>query len=128
MFRNLKSDWSLVPSTLCFLWFSPLKGSRFERKNKVNFLKSFDNFLSTCLILKRILARNGCFGLFTKIKKWSGTIFWCTFFAWFFHKNILYLIIYQWSKFQCHNVFSSQNIKPNLLLSSYLDSWWCHKL
>ena len=37
------------------------------------------------LLLKYFLACNGCFGLFTKINRRSGTSFWCTFFAWFFH-------------------------------------------
>ena len=39
-----------------------------------------------------------------------------------FHKNVPYLILYQWTKFQCHTFLPSQNIKPNVLLSSYLDS------
>ena len=39
------------------------------------------------LFLKEFLACNGCFGLFSKIKKGSGTSFWCTFCAWFFHKK-----------------------------------------
>ena len=73
--------------------------------------------------LKEVLACNGCFGLFTKIKKGSESSFWCTFWAWFFHKNVAYLILYQWAKFQCHTCFPSQGIKPNKLLSSYLDSW-----
>ena len=30
--------------------------------------------------------------------------------------------------FQCHTLFLSQDIKQNVLLSSYLDSSWCHKL
>ena len=40
----------------------------------------------------------------------------------FFHKNVPYLILYKWTKFQCHTFLPSQNIKPNVLLSSYLDS------
>ena len=79
------------------------------------------------LFLKEFLACNGCFGLFTKIKKGSGTSFWCTFSAWFFHKNVPYLILYQWPKFQCHTFFPSQDIKQNVLLSSYLNSRWHHK-
>ena len=80
------------------------------------------------LLLKEFLAFNGCFGLFTKIKKWSCTSFWSIYPALFFHKNVPYLILYQWTKFQRHTFFHSQVIKPNILLSSYLDSWWCHKL
>ena len=40
----------------------------------------------------------------------------------FFHKNVLYLIFYQWTKFQRSTSFSSQDIKQNAL-SSYLGSW-----
>ena len=79
------------------------------------------------LFLKDFLACNGCFGLFSKTKKGSGTSFWCTFSAWFFHKSIPYLILYQWTKFHCHTLFFSQDIKGNVLLSSYLDSWWRQK-
>ena len=46
---------------------------------------------------------------------------WCTFSALFFHKNVPYLILYQWTKFQCRILFLSQDIKQNVLLSSYLD-------
>ena len=55
------------------------------------------------------------FGLFTKIKKDFGAHFWMI-----FHKNFPYLVLYQWTKFQCHNFFHSQDIRQNLLLSSYL--------
>ena len=72
------------------------------------------------LFLKEFLACKGCFGLFTKIKKGFGTSFWCTFSAWFFHKNVIYLILYQWPKFQHHTFFPFQDIKQNGLLSSYL--------
>ena len=47
-----------------------------RKKNKVIFLKHFDNSL---LII-----------LFNKIKKGSGINFYCTFSAWFFHTNVLY--------------------------------------
>ena len=57
------------------------------------------------LLLKEFIACNGCFGLFTKIKRGSGTNFWCTFCAWFFHQNDFYLILYQQRKFQCHTSF-----------------------
>ena len=52
--------------------------------------------------------------LFTKIKKGSGTSFLGIFSAWFFHKNISYLIIDQLTKFQCRNFFPSQDIKKNV--------------
>ena len=38
------------------------------------------------------------------------------------YKNVPYLILYQWTKFQCHTLLLSQYIKQNVLLSSYLDS------
>ena len=44
------------------------------------------------LLLKEFLVCNGCFGLFTKIIKKSGTCFFGIFSAWFFYKNVLYLI------------------------------------
>ena len=75
------------------------------------------------LFLKKFLAWNGWFGLFTKIKKEFETSFWSTFSVWLFHKNVPYLILYQCPKFQCHTFFSSQDIKQNVLSSSYLDSW-----
>ena len=52
-----------------------------------------------------------------------------TFSAWFFfYKNVLYLILYQLTKFQRHNFFLSQDFKQNVLSSSYLDNWWRQKL
>ena len=44
-----------------------------------------------------------------------------------FHTSVPYLILYQLTKFQCHIFFLSQDIKQNVLLSSYLDNWWRHK-
>ena len=60
------------------------------------------------LFLKEFLACNCCFGLFSKIKKGSGANFWWTFYAWFFHENVPYLILFQWIKFQCHLISSSR--------------------
>ena len=74
------------------------------------------------LFLKEVLACNGCFGLFTKIKKGSKTSLWCTFCAWFSNKNFPYWILYQWTQFRCHNLFPSQDTKQNVLLSSYLET------
>ena len=74
------------------------------------------------LFLKEFLAYNGYFGLFTKFKKGSGTSFWCTFLHDFRIRNGLYLIVYHWTKFQCHTFFLSQDVKQNVSLSSYLDS------
>ena len=80
------------------------------------------------LFLKEFLACNDCFGLFTKIKKGSGTSFCYTFSTWFFHKNVWYLVLNVWTKIQCYTFFSSQDIRQNVLLSSYLDIWWHHLL
>ena len=54
LFRNLKSNWSLVPGPFCSRWLCPLKGTGFRRKNKVNFFRVLDNPLSRYLILKII--------------------------------------------------------------------------
>ena len=56
-----------------------------------------------------------------KLKRGLGLTFHAPFLHNFFHMNILYLILYQWPKFQCHTLFISQDIKENILLSSYLD-------
>ena len=92
-----------------------------KQKIKLTFLRLFDNPFSKHLIFKKFLECNGCFGLLNKIKKGSGAGFWCTFSAWFFYKKVPYLILYQWTKFQCHTLFLSQDIKQNVLLSFYLD-------
>ena len=39
-----------------------------------------------------------------------------------FHKNVPYLILYQWTEFQSHTLFLYQDIKQNVLSSSCLDS------
>ena len=41
LFCNLESDWSLVPDPFYFWELCPLKGTGFERKNKVIFFKAF---------------------------------------------------------------------------------------
>ena len=78
------------------------------------------------LLLKEFLACNGCFALFTKIIKRSGTRFCCTFSAWFFYKNVLYLILHLWTRFQCHTFFPSQDIKQcviEFLFRQLMMSW-----
>ena len=92
-------------------------------------LRLFDNPFSKYFFLKEFLACNGCYGLFIKIRSGSRTTLWCTYSAWFFLKNVPYLILYQLIKFQCHSYlfFPSQDIKQNVL-SSYLDKWWFWKL
>ena len=67
------------------------------------------------LFLKEFLACNSSLGLFSKIKKGSGASFWCAFSAGFLCKNVRYLMPYQCTKCQYHNLFLSQDIKQNVL-------------
>ena len=69
------------------------------------------------LFSKPFLLCNGCFVLSTKIKKESRTSYLCTFTVWFF---------YQWTKFRCHIIFPSEDIKQNVLSSSSLGCSWRH--
>ena len=57
-------------------------------------------------------------GYLAKFKRGLGPAFG----AQFLHKNALYLIIYQCTKFQSYTLLFSQDIKQNVLLSSYSDS------
>ena len=88
---------------------------------KLTFKRLFDNSLSKYLILKHFLAYNSCFGLFAKIIKGSWTGFRCIVSA---GKNLPCLMLCQLTKFQCHILFPSRDIKlkQNVLLSSYLDN------
>ena len=61
-------------------------------------------------------------GYLAKLKRGLGVAFDAHFLHDIFVKNIPYLILYQWTKFQYHTFFLSQDIKRNMLLSSYLDS------
>ena len=90
-----------------------------KERIKVTFSKIFDNPLSKYLIVKRISCMQWLFWVVYQNKKGFGTNFWWTFSAWSFHENVPYLILYQWTKFQCPIFFSSQDIKQNVLLSSY---------
>ena len=77
------------------------------------------------LFLKEFLACNGCFELFAKIKKESETSFWCTLSAWCFHKNYPYLILYLWTKFQCHIFFFLFVSPPQfLILLAFISGQW----
>ena len=60
-------------------------------------------------------------GYLAKSKRHLGLAFGAHFLHDFSIKNVLYLILYQWAKVQCHTLFLSQDIKY-VLLSSYLDS------
>ena len=105
MFCNLNRNWSLVPGPNCFPWSCPFKRDWVRKKIP------FQNIL----FLKEFLACNGCFGLFTKIRKGSGTSFCYIFSPLYFHKNVPNLILYQLTKFQCHTFFPTQDIKQNVL-------------
>ena len=119
-----------MTSSRPFLFLATLPIKRACSKEKINltFLRPFDYSVSKYLIFQRISCVHGSFGLFSKIKKGSGASISCTLSEGFFCKNVSYLILYQWSKFQCHTFFLSQDIKQNMLLSSYLDNWWPRKL
>ena len=60
-------------------------------------------------------------GYLAKLKSGLGLAFGAHFLH-DFHENAPYLILYQWTKFQCHTLFLSQDIKQNVSSSSYLDS------
>ena len=60
-------------------------------------------------------------GFLAKLKRGLRLTFGEHFLHDFFHKNVQYLILYQWPKFQCHTLILSEYIKQNMLLSSYLD-------
>ena len=57
-------------------------------------------------------------GYLPKLKRDLGLAFGAHFRHKYLHKNVPYLILYQWKKFQCHTFFPSQDIKQNVLLSS----------
>ena len=65
---------------------------------------------------------------FTKIKKWSRTNILGEFSAYYFRKNVLYLILYQLTKFQCQIYSPSEDIKQYLFLYSCLANWWRQKI
>ena len=60
-------------------------------------------------------------GYLTKLKRDLGLTSGAHFLHDFFHKNVPYLLLYQWTKFLCWTIILSQDIKQNVLLSSYLD-------
>ena len=58
----------------------------------------------------------------SKLKRNPGVAFDAHFLYDFSIKLFPHLTLHQWPKFQCHTFFSSQDIKQNVLYSSYLDS------
>ena len=76
LFYNLMNYWSLVSGPDFFSQSCSLKEIGLDRKNKVNFFKVFLIILfQNVSFFTQFLARNGYFGLFTKIKKPSQTGF-----------------------------------------------------
>ena len=61
-------------------------------------------------------------GYLPKLKRGLRLAFGAHFLHYFFLTNVPFLILYLWKKFQCHTFFPSQDIKQNVLLSSYLDN------
>ena len=60
-------------------------------------------------------------GYLPKSKRSLGLVFKAHFLHDLFIKNVPYFILYQFTKLQCHTLFSSQGIKQNVSLSSYLE-------
>ena len=55
-------------------------------------------------------------GYLPKLKTDLGLAFGAHFLHEFCHKNVFYLILYQWTNFQYYSFFRSQDIKRNVLL------------
>ena len=62
-------------------------------------------------------------GYSPKLKTGLGLAFREHFLHDFSNNNVPYLMFFLWTKFQCHTVIPSQDIKQNVLLSSYLNNW-----
>ena len=58
-------------------------------------------------------------GYLEKLKMRLGLAFRPHFLHDFFCKNVPHLILYQWTKIQCHIFFLSQDVKQNVFLSLY---------
>ena len=82
--------------------------------------------LQNSLFSKDFIACIGCFGLSTKINKRFGTTFRCTFSAYFFNKDVPYLIL-NWLHFNVRPIFLLK-ISNNMFLNSCLANRWRHKI
>ena len=102
---QLKKRMITSPRLLLFSKFFSIKETGCKEKIKLTLEIFFDNPLSKCLISYYfILWVSSIHLLFLAIyQNWKGsrTSFWCTFSAYFFHKNISYLILYQ---LPCSNI------------------------
>ena len=76
-----------------------------KEKIKLNFERFFDNPLSKYLIFKCFFAWIGFIGLLTKIKKGSGTSFWCILPANFSIKISLIWYSINWLSFNIRSTF-----------------------
>ena len=70
------------------------------------------NLLHPMTVLDRTMGKRGMVLAFTAYFLYDSV----------FHNNVPYLIIYLQTKFQCHTFLPSQDIKQNVLLSSYSDN------
>ena len=61
-------------------------------------------------------------GYLPKLKRGLELAFIAHFLHVFFDTNVLYSILHQLTKFQCHIFVPCQDIKQNVFLSSYLDN------
>ena len=116
LFCNLKND------RLLFSFIIMSIKRDWVRKKKINltFLRLFDNPLSKYLIFRIISCMQCLFWvIYQNWKRRLGLAFG----AYFFHKNVSYLVLYQLAKFKYQTFFPSQDIKENVPLSSHLDNW-----
>ena len=128
LFRKQKSE--LVPDPFLFLINLSIKRDWVQKKKRSQgFFKIFWlSYSQICCFLKKLLHAMVFLSYLLKLKRGLGLGFGGHFLHDIFHKSVSYLMLYQWTKLQCHNLFLSQDIKQNALLSSYLDSWWRQKL
>ena len=87
---------------------------------ELTLLKLFDE--QNIFFLEEFITCNGCFGLFTKIKKGVSYKIFVHSFCMVFPQNVPSLTFYQLKTLQCHTFFPSQDIEQIVLLSSYLDN------
>ena len=127
MFCNLNIDWSLVPGPF-FYKFVYWKGLDSKEKMKLPFLRLFDNPFSKYLTFKIVSCLQRLFWVIYQNYKEVWVYLLLHIFCMIFYKNVLYLILYLWRRFQCQTFFPSEDVKQNVLLSSYLDNWWRHEL
>ena len=94
------------------------KGLGSAEKMKLLFLRLFDNPPWKYLTFKTIYWIQRLFWVFYQNYKEVWTSFCYTFSAWFFYKNVFYLVLNLCTRLQCHTFFPSEDIKQNVLLSS----------